>query len=768
MIAYLSQPTRSAAVALAGAAALALAGLPVALAQIAPSGPAPSPRVGPAPDLHARLDQALGLERSRIVRLDVDPAPGATQDVDLPMEGGDTWTLRLAPHSARADDYRLLVQTPGGDLEPVAAGPVRTVRGTIDGFPGATVAGAVSDLGLDAIVRLPDGRRIAVEPAGRHVGGFGAGDHVVYDLADVADDGSTCGWTEEWQEANGGFETPGGGGVAGAGAAPFSCAELAIDADVEYFDAFGTVEDVEAHINLVINTMNVQYESQVDITHVIVTIIVRTSIADDPYTTNDAGALLGQVNTVWSSPPESSIQHDVVQLFTGQDMAGSVIGIAWVGAVCDPLRRSVVQILGGLGCETDLSAHELGHNWGSGHCSCPENTMNPSLTCSNDFSAGTISVIENFRDSRTCLTACSGASTALPFFDDFPSTTIDDGLWALVDGAESNPAADNEPSPPNALNLDGSANGGDEIRTASFVAGGLSDITVEYSWAARGSLSANNSPESGEDLVVEYQDPSFNWVEANRHLGADGSGDDMETFAFASLELPPDAAHDNLRVRFRVISNNDGADDWFVDDVSVTAQFPPINNSCLGSTLVGDGSVAFSSLGADTDGPDESAACGVVTGSDIWFRYFAQCEGDLTVTLSDLDYDAVVTVYGPSCPAGPDEALGCMVAPGQTTLMLPILPGFHRIRVGGVDGAEGTGTISFDCAATACPQDCAGGGDGNVDVTDLLQVLAEWGTPPPHECDVDPDGGDGVIDVADLLDVLAAWGVATECPQGGS
>jgi hypothetical protein len=49
-----------------------------------------------------------------------------------------------------------------------------------------------------------------------------------------------------------------------------------------------------------------------------------------------------------------------------------------------------------------------------------------------------------------------------------------------------------------------------------------------------------------------------------------------------------------------------------------------------------------------------------------------------------------------------------------------------------------------------------------VDVTDLLLVLAEWGSPGPHDCDVAPAGGDGQVDVTDLLLVLAEWG--ENCP----
>jgi len=53
-----------------------------------------------------------------------------------------------------------------------------------------------------------------------------------------------------------------------------------------------------------------------------------------------------------------------------------------------------------------------------------------------------------------------------------------------------------------------------------------------------------------------------------------------------------------------------------------------------------------------------------------------------------------------------------------------------------------------------CPADLTG--DGDVDTTDLLYLLANWGTP---DGDVD---GDGDTDTSDLLAQLAAW---SDCPR---
>ena len=69
----------------------------------------------------------------------------------------------------------------------------------------------------------------------------------------------------------------------------------------------------------------------------------------------------------------------------------------------------------------------------------------------------------------------------------------------------------------------------------------------------------------------------------------------------------------------------------------------------------------------------------------------------------------------------------------------------------------GDGTPDSACPPP-CPADCADGGDGFVNVTDLLALLAQWGQ--SGSCDM-ADGGDGTVNVTDLLALLAAWG---PCP----
>ncbi|MHC4429778.1 MAG: zinc-dependent metalloprotease family protein, partial [Planctomycetota bacterium] len=186
--------------------------------------------------------------------------------------------------------------------------------------------------GLHAMILMPDGARMWIQPAGSLVEGAADNLHAVYHDTDVLPSAGVCGVNEAWlaerQAPPGGDDAPLGGGGAGTGGCSQPLvAELACDADFEYFQDWGSVPGVENRINTVINVCNLQYESDVGITHEIVTIIVRTS-EPDPYTTTSPGALLDQLQLEWTTN-QAGVARDVVHLFTGKNLNGGVIGIAW-------------------------------------------------------------------------------------------------------------------------------------------------------------------------------------------------------------------------------------------------------------------------------------------------------------------------------------------------------------------------------------------------------------------------------------------------------
>jgi hypothetical protein len=356
-------------------------------------------------DLDAAARQALGLTGGHVspvaVSLDADRLIAA-----LDLDGAPA-ILELRTHSVRATGFEVIEI--GADGVPVSHDPgqVTTLRGALAGR-GGMVAATLTDEGVFARIAVDD-QEWFVQPIAELVPGASPQDHVVYGADDVPDVNRTCG-ADLIAQPFALFEPTPGSSSGTYGMSTVSVTELACDADFQYFQDYGTVNAVQNRIETVINTVNMQYEAEVAITHEITTIIVRTS-SSQPYTSTDAVTLLNQFRSEWNSN-QSGVQRDVAELFTGKEINGGTIGIAWVGVVCNlSYAYNMVQsdFNGAFLCATDLSAHELGHNWGANHCNCTSNTMNPYITCANTFHPSlTIPEITSYRDSVGCLESSGG------------------------------------------------------------------------------------------------------------------------------------------------------------------------------------------------------------------------------------------------------------------------------------------------------------------------------------------------------------------------
>jgi hypothetical protein len=355
--------------------------------------------------------------------------------------GSASHQVRLRPVTLRADDFRVYVQIEDGSLMRVAPAPEASYRGEVAGVVGSVVAATWSDGRLNARIVLPDGEQFWVEPVAAQVSGAAAQDHLVYRNVDVLPSGGTCAAADVAAFASAGGISAGVGSTAGAG---LYIAELGIDADFDFYSLsiFQSTPDpvaaVQTHIENIINAMNLQYERDVSIRHVISAIIIRVAEPDPYFKTCVGGSndgdecsstgqcpngtcvadprdILEQFRSDWQFRPQS-IRGDVSQLFTGKSLAGSTIGAAYPSTVCaGSLQYSVVESgcfgCGSFACKTDLSAHEIGHSWSADHCGgddcsppCLQHTMNCELTCSNQFHPmETIPEILTFRDSRPCL-----------------------------------------------------------------------------------------------------------------------------------------------------------------------------------------------------------------------------------------------------------------------------------------------------------------------------------------------------------------------------
>ena len=358
----------------------------------------------PGSDFETEVNQALGLLDSDVQRLNLLDLPGGQLELTL-MIDDQLHRVRYQEHSVRTLTYQLLEQAPDGSLVEIPAGPVNTYRGTDASWPGMKSALSIEQDGFRVLLRAQDGEKWWVEPLEGRVRGAGPFDYAVYRNEDVISPEGFCAVKDDMVLPPLHLEQPG----------PLSgdrivlSAQFVADTDYEYFQSYGSASAVENRVNSLMNSINLQYENQVEIVHDLQAVVVRSD-SNDPYSSNNIETRLEQVRSVWNAtnnPP-----HDIVQLFSGASFSGSTIGLAYVGAVCSNFEYSVVEsdCCGAFACATDLSAHELGHNWGSGHCTCPSNTMNPSLVCANNFSSATLNSITSFRNSiQSCLDSIEGA-----------------------------------------------------------------------------------------------------------------------------------------------------------------------------------------------------------------------------------------------------------------------------------------------------------------------------------------------------------------------
>ncbi|MEE2907996.1 MAG: M12 family metallo-peptidase [Planctomycetota bacterium] len=386
----------------------------------------------------ADANQAMNLLDSSVQELVLVELPAGKLDLSVTLGDRET-RMRFNLHSVRGDAYQLLEQQPDGSLMEIPAGPVNTYRGTDVTWPGMQAALSIEDDGFRVMILLDGGENWWIEPLEGRVRNATDLDYVVYRGEDIISPEGFCGVEEK-------HKLP---GMDVENTMPLDMdrqvlyAEFVADTDFEYYQDYGSSSAVENRINSLVNTINLQYETQVEIINQLQGIVVRPD-SNDPYSSNSIDTRLTQVGNVWNStnnPP-----HDVVQLFSGADFSGSTIGLAWLSAVCSNVEYSVVEsdCCGSFGCATDLSVHELGHNWGADHCSCPSNTMNPSLTCANNFSSNSIGDITAFRNSiASCLDVASGACcTTDGFCAEVSEDTCDNvggdfqGVWVDCDDVD--------------------------------------------------------------------------------------------------------------------------------------------------------------------------------------------------------------------------------------------------------------------------------------------------------------------------------------------
>lgn len=555
----------------------------------------------------------LGLVRSSLIEVEIPVDPGDFFSVAVDL-AGKTHTLHLARRSVRAEGYQLLVQDSSGKLEPHAPGEVPTLVGIVEDDKAARIVGGLLDGGLFARVEFGVDQRYWIEPLAGRVPGASPRDHVVYEPGDTA----------YWGEC-------GGGGSILGGAVPFGGApcggdhcfvQLACDADVEFFQDSGSISRTQSRVEIIVHLANNAFEREASLTHHITATIVRTA-QPDPYTVTESVALLAQVAAEWGPGTHGGIARDTVHMFTGRDVDGTVIGRAYEAVICDAefgMGFSQSNFNTNMASVSDLTVHELGHNWSADHCTCaaPPYTMNPGITSANRFHpTESLPQIIAHRDSRTCLSAQR--------VNDFCSAALE-----ICPGTIS----------------------GSTTNTSNSAAIGCGTNALLDSWylyrPAVSGVATIHTNGSSMDTVMAVWDGCPGPAAATRLDCDDDSG--IGNASLITVNVVGGRAY-----LIQIARNNN-----LTGTFSLTIEGPPcevpFHDVCEEAWNIGPGEF-FGTTSAATDDGDSSCGASLLS-ADVWYRYTPQSNGIVVADTCDSQFDTVLSVFT-DCPLQGGVELAC-------------------------------------------------------------------------------------------------------------
>ncbi len=302
--------------------------------------------------------------------------------------------LEVEPYDMRSDDYRAVAAGPGGVMKELARTPSNSWRGHVRGQEGTVVRLYLDGEKLQGLIITP-GETFYIEPARDLSSAAGARDFVFYEASSVKPSDAVC---EERtlsgkvtaQAARTGLDAAAASGSPKPPAdeifGPRLQVEIAAEADFEYFQLNGSNQQATINdINSIMTQVDGIYEANLGVDVLVLTGTRVWTTSNDPYSGTDASAALDQLTTVYNGsfgPNGTPPSRDLVHLFTGRDLNGNVIGIAWNGALCDSpafsYGLSQSRSTGLTGAErVALTAHEIGHNFGAGHTGPSSNPNDP-------------------------------------------------------------------------------------------------------------------------------------------------------------------------------------------------------------------------------------------------------------------------------------------------------------------------------------------------------------------------------------------------------
>jgi len=289
--------------------------------------------------------------------------PGATIDSASLTAFGQRFDLVLEPSPILAENAATVVLDSRGSHP--ANRQNKLYRGHLADDPEAYVRVSTEAGALDGYVRR-GGLTYFMEPLSRYQQG-GIGRTLVYRESDVdaaALPPATCGTLEATPHAGTGAKV---GGVPRDQQRGLQTLELVLVADFQMYELHGTA--TTDYILTIVNQVDGFYMANLGVTLRVIATVVYASPGIEPLSaTTDAVGLLSDLSAARAGGGALG-GGGATHLFTGRDLDGSVIGIAYVDAVCH--SSSGVGLSQNFAQDNHMMSllvgHELGHNLGAFH-----------------------------------------------------------------------------------------------------------------------------------------------------------------------------------------------------------------------------------------------------------------------------------------------------------------------------------------------------------------------------------------------------------------
>jgi hypothetical protein len=348
-----------------------------------------APAVSATTPSPVRIDADRFLQQYELITLDPTEAlrqVRGTGRVTI-AAGLERFDVQLEARDLRAPGYRAVETLAGGEERVLPAAPSKTYAGRVEGRDNVTARFTIDEGRVSGLI-LDGDDPVFVEPLATFSLAGGPTDYVVYRASGIRPEAEpgTCGISEA-EKLDAAIDGVAGKAAEAAATGP-SIVQLATEADNEFVSLFGSSQAANDEILTVVNQVDGVYEAEVGLSFQ-VSYQGTYAAGADPYSaTTNASSLLSEFRTYWNAN-RGSVSRDVTHMWTGKDMDGSTIGIAYVGVVCNASTYSygISQRYSPTPQKYVLTAHELGHNFNACHSdtSCNPNTSSCSSTIMQSF-----------------------------------------------------------------------------------------------------------------------------------------------------------------------------------------------------------------------------------------------------------------------------------------------------------------------------------------------------------------------------------------------